>query len=52
MLRLAGEMAFPEINLVPWNTTTDRPQPGFSYPNTVTTEWRLLDFNGIAARRR
>ena len=22
-----GEMAFPEIALVPWNTTADKPQP-------------------------
>lgn len=34
---------------VPWNKTTNKPQPGYSYTQTVTTEWRLLDFNGQAA---
>ena len=38
-----GEMAFPEINLVPWNATTDQPQPGRSY---VAAAWRLLDYGG------
>ena len=47
-----GEMAFPEIALVPWNTTSDKPQPGYPYKETVTTEWRLLDFNGQAAGRK
>lgn len=47
-----GEMAFPEINLVPWNTTTDKPQAGYTYKETVETEWRLLDFNGKRGGRR
>ena len=41
-----GEMAFPEINLVPWNTTTGKAQPGESYTHGTTTEWRLLDYGG------
>ena len=41
-----GEMAFPEINLVPWNTTTNKAQPGQSYAHGAATKWRLLDFGG------
>jgi hypothetical protein len=42
-----GEMAFPEIALVPWNTSTDTAQVGFSaHKKTVKTEWTLLEFNG------
>merc|ERR1711988_1150308 len=41
-----GEMAFPEIALVPWNTTTKKAQAGYSYKNAVKTEWKLLSFNG------
>lgn len=41
-----GEMAFPEINLVPWNVSTDGPQVGYTYTDPVETEWRLLDFSG------
>ena len=37
-----GEMAFPEIALVPWAAPTNRPQPGQAYGD-VKTEWRLLD---------
>ena len=41
-----GEMAFPEISLVPWNATTNKAQPGQSYTAAVTTQWQLLDFGG------
>ena len=41
-----GEMAFPEIALVPWNTTTNRAQPGFAGKQAIKAEWRLLSFNG------
>ena len=42
-----GEMAFPEIALVPWNTSTDTAQVGYSaHKQTVKTEWTLLEFNG------
>jgi hypothetical protein len=47
-----GEMAFPEISLVPWNTTTNKAQPGYTYKEPVETEWRLLDFNGQGGGRR
>ena len=49
-----GEMAFPEITLVPWNTTTGKAQPGKSYAAGVQTEWHLLDFGGglVGGRRR
>jgi hypothetical protein len=46
-----GEMAFPEIALVPWNTATNKPQAGTPYKEAVKTEWRLLDFNGQAGGR-
>ena len=46
-----GEMAFPEIALVPWNTTTDKPQPGYSHAETVETKWEVLDFNGHRSSR-
>jgi hypothetical protein len=36
-----GEMAFPEITLVPWNTTTDKAQTGYTYTEKVTSEWRF-----------
>jgi len=46
-------MAFPELALVPWNTTTNEAQPGEPYSNEVAKggraeemEWRLLSFNG------
>lgn len=40
-------MAFPEIALVPWNTTTNKAQPGFVGSKEPTTiEWNLLSFNG------
>ena len=39
-----GEMAFPEIALVPWDDSTDKPRPGFPYTEGVKTQWRLLDF--------
>jgi hypothetical protein len=45
-----GEMAFPEISLVPWNTTTDRPQAGYSYKKAVKTQWQLLDFGKRGGR--
>lgn len=48
----AGEMAFPEISLVPWNTTTDKVQPGYTDKAVVKTEWRLLDFNSERGGRR
>ena len=41
-----GEMAFPETALVPWNSTTNRAQPGKSYTSGATTKWKLLDFGG------
>ena len=41
-----GEMAFPEIALVPWNATAGAPQPGFTPREAVQTEWRLLSFSG------
>ena len=42
-----GEMAFPEINLVPWNTTTNKAQAGYSaHKEVVKTEWTVLEFNG------
>ena len=41
-----GEMAFPEINLVPWNMTTNQAQPGKSYSAGVKAVWRLLDSGG------
>jgi hypothetical protein len=47
-----GEMAFPEIALVPWNKTANKPQPGVPPTEKDTTEWRLLDFNGQAGGRR
>jgi hypothetical protein len=36
-----GEMAFPEVTLAPWNTTTNKPQPGFTYKEGVKSEWHL-----------
>ena len=42
-----GEMAFPEIALVPWNATTNKAQPGYVYKDMVKTKWRLIDFNGL-----
>jgi len=47
-----GEMAFPEIGLVPWDNVTNAPARGRPYTETVTTEWRLFDFNGITAGGR
>ena len=48
-----GEMAFPEITLVPWNTSTGKAQPGKSYTAGVQTEWHLIDFGGgLGGRRR
>ena len=41
-----GEMAFPEIALVPWNTTSNTSQPGVMPKGAVQTEWRLLSFSG------
>merc|ERR1712232_1432323 len=37
-----GEMAGPEAALVPWNTTSNKPQPGHPYMKAVSfkTEWR------------
>lgn len=37
-----GEMAFPEITLVPWNTATNRAQSGHTCREEVVSEWRVL----------
>ena len=39
-----GEMAFPEIALVPWNNITDKPMTGQPYTEVMQTKWRLQDF--------
>lgn len=41
-----GEMAFPEIALVPWNTTTNSATIGHANKAMVRTQWTLLSFNG------
>ena len=35
-----GEMAFPEVTLVPWNATTNRPQPGPTTAAGARSAWR------------
>ena len=41
-----GEMAFPEIALVPWNTSANTAMAGYASKDTVKMQWELLSFNG------
>jgi hypothetical protein len=41
-----GEMAFPEIALVPWNTTTKTAMVGYASKEPVAMQWELLSFQG------
>ena len=39
-----GEMAFPEIALVPWNSSSNTARAGFTVKEAVATKWTLLGF--------
>lgn len=41
-----GEMAFPEIALVPWNASAGAPQAAKVVAGAVETKWTLLEFGG------